>query len=221
MRPLLTLLAAAALATGFAGAANAAPGRTDAGSPYTHIERASAHQPAPAYRRTTVRFSTNVDPGSVIVDTRSKHLYYVKDDGTAIRYGVGVGRDGFRWSGKMHVGRKAEWPSWTPPGRMIRREAKKGIQIPHHVKGGPNNPLGARALYLYRSGHDSLYRIHGTNQPRSIGKFMSSGCIRMMNQDVEDLYARVPKGTTVYVIGPGKREGRVYYRDLGSNRSIF
>jgi lipoprotein-anchoring transpeptidase ErfK/SrfK len=154
---------------------------------------------APQYRRRRVTYATKEKPGTIIVDTSDRYLYVVEEDGMATRYGVGVGRAGFSWSGRAHVGRKAEWPTWTPPPNMIRRqpELKK---YAGGMPGGPNNPLGARALYLYRGGRDTLYRLHGTNQPGSIGQAMSSGCIRMLNTDVEHLYARTNIGTPVVVL---------------------
>ncbi len=134
-------------------------------------------------------------PGSIVVSTRERALYYTLDKSTAIRYKVGVGRQGFQWSGKSRIVQKKKWPSWTPPARMRAREAAKGRKLPVTMPGGPNNPLGARALYI----GGTLYRIHGTNNARSIGQAMSSGCIRMMNSDVKDLYSRVRVGAPVYV----------------------
>ena len=152
------------------------------------------------YKRRMVRFSTNEAPGTIIVDTHNKFLYYVEGKNRATRYGIGVGREGFGWSGVVKVGRKAEWPSWTPPAEMRRREAARGHVLPAVQKGGPDNPLGARALYLYKGGHDTIFRIHGTNQPQTIGYAMSSGCVRMMNHDVIDLYERVNVGDRVVVL---------------------
>ena len=130
-------------------------------------------------------------PGSIVIDTSNKFLYYVKSPGRAIRYGIGVGRPGFEWSGVKTISRKAEWPAWTPPSEMLARRP----DLPRYMPGGPENPLGARALYL----GSSLYRIHGTNEPYTIGQNVSSGCIRMMNADVTDLYERVGVGTRVVV----------------------
>ena len=135
-------------------------------------------------------------PGTIIIDTREHLLYLVESGGQARRYGVGTGKPGFEWAGTHTVTRKAEWPDWRPPASMIAREKKKGRILPAHMKGGPNNPLGARALYL----GSTLYRIHGTNQPLSIGRAVSSGCIRMRNEDVVDLYERVPVGAKVVVM---------------------
>lgn len=175
------------------------------------------------YMRTKVRLATDEAPGTVIVDTNNKFLYYVEGNNRATRYGIGVGREGFGWSGIVKVGRKAEWPSWTPPAEMRRREAKKGRILPVVQKGGIDNPLGARALYLYRGGRDTIFRIHGTNQPWTIGQNMSSGCIRMMNKDVEHLYERAGIGTKVIVVGPGNRHGKVSFDDRGVDvlRTLF
>ena len=134
--------------------------------------------------------------GTLVVDTGRRELYLMVGDGRAIAYGIGVGRQGFLWKGSAHVGRKAAWPGWTPPADMLRRRP----DLPRHMEGGIDNPLGARALYLYRGGKDTLFRIHGTNEPWTIGQAVSSGCIRMMNNDVEDLFSRVPVGARVVVI---------------------
>jgi lipoprotein-anchoring transpeptidase ErfK/SrfK len=135
-------------------------------------------------------------PGTIVIDTRTKFLFLVQEDGKARRYGVGVGKEGFGWTGTNPITRKAEWPGWTPPAEMVEREKDKGRILPAHMEGGPDNPLGARALYL----GDTLYRIHGTNAPWTIGHNVSSGCIRMRNQDVIDLYERVKVGTKVVVM---------------------
>jgi lipoprotein-anchoring transpeptidase ErfK/SrfK len=154
----------------------------------------------PELRRTEVAYETSQKPGTIVVDTPARRLYYVLDNGRAIRYGVGVGRAGLALSGNAYVGRKAEWPTWTPTPNMIRREPHKNLKYAGGMPGGPNNPLGARAIYLYRGGNDTLFRIHGTNQPQSIGHAMSSGCVRMMNHDVVDLFSRVKVGDRVVVI---------------------
>ncbi|HET7414058.1 MAG TPA: L,D-transpeptidase [Pararhizobium sp.] len=215
MHRIIAALAGAVLfAGGFTMAATATATPANARSA-ADFATTSAKLPAPKFRRAKVQLETSEPPGTVIVDTRTKYLYLVQGNDRAIRYGVGVGREGFGWSGVMHVGRKAEWPDWTPPQQMVARERRQGHNIPTFVKGGENNPLGARALYLYHDGHDSLFRIHGTNQPWSIGRNMSSGCIRMMNADVIDLYSRVPVGARVVVIGPGNRAGNVEYSDNG------
>ena len=172
-------------------------------------------QPKRAFLRKKVRFVTNEKPGTIIIDTPNKYLYYVEGNNKATRYGVGVGREGFGWSGVVKVGRKEEWPSWTPPAEMRRREAANGRILPITQEGGIDNPLGARALYLFKGGRDTIFRIHGTNQPWTIGQNMSSGCIRMMNKDVEHLYARAGLGTKVIVVGPGNRQGKVQYTDRG------
>jgi lipoprotein-anchoring transpeptidase ErfK/SrfK len=143
-------------------------------------------------RRTTVAFNTNEAPGTIVIDTGNTALYYVLGGGRAIRYGVGVGREGFTWSGVQTVTRKAEWPDWRPPAEMIARQP----YLPRFMAGGPGNPLGARAMYL----GSSVYRIHGTNDPSTIGKFVSSGCIRLTNEDVTDLFSRVDIGTKVVVL---------------------
>jgi lipoprotein-anchoring transpeptidase ErfK/SrfK len=148
--------------------------------------------PAPEFRRQEVDYSGREAPGTIVIDTPQKFLFLVEPGGRAIRYGVGVGRPGFEWSGIKTITRKAEWPGWTPPPQMMLRRP----DLPAHMDGGPDNPLGARALYL----GSSLYRIHGTNEPETIGRDVSSGCIRMMNEDVIDLYDRVRIGTKVIVI---------------------
>ncbi|MCA1244128.1 L,D-transpeptidase [Stappia stellulata] len=148
------------------------------------------------YKRTTVRYRTSEKPGSIIVDTDDRYLYFVLPGGKAVRYGIGVGREGFGWQGKEKITRKAKWPSWTPPQEMIVRERKKGRNLPRFMPGGPKNPMGARALYL----GSTEYRIHGTNEDWSIGRAVSSGCIRMLNEDVEDLYNRVTIGARVTVL---------------------
>ncbi|WP_428698596.1 L,D-transpeptidase [Stappia sp.] len=148
------------------------------------------------YKRTEVRYRTDRKPGSIVVDTGDRYLYYVLPGGRAVRYGIGVGREGFSWAGTEKVTRKAKWPGWTPPKEMIVRERKNGRNLPSYMPGGPKNPMGARALYL---GHTE-YRIHGTNEDWSIGRAVSSGCIRMLNEDVEDLYNRVTIGAQVTVL---------------------
>ncbi|WP_425463344.1 L,D-transpeptidase family protein [Methylobacterium terricola] len=144
------------------------------------------------FQRQEVAYDGGQRPGTVVIDTPSHFLYLVQPGGRALRYGIGVGRPGFTWSGMKTVSAKREWPDWTPPAEMLRRRP----DLPRHMAGGPANPLGARALYL----GSSLYRIHGTNEPHTIGQSVSSGCIRMMNEDVMDLYERVPVGARVMVI---------------------
>jgi lipoprotein-anchoring transpeptidase ErfK/SrfK len=143
-------------------------------------------------KRAIVAFDTKEAPGTIVIDTGNTYLYYVLGQGRAIRYGVGVGREGFTWSGVQSISKKAEWPDWTPPSEMIARQP----YLPRFVAGGPGNPLGARAMYL----GSSIYRIHGTNDPSTIGKFVSSGCIRLTNEDVADLFSRVTIGTKVVVL---------------------
>jgi lipoprotein-anchoring transpeptidase ErfK/SrfK len=145
--------------------------------------------------RKTVAFDRPLAPGSILVKTDERKLYYVLPNHQALQYSVGVGRDGFTWSGTNRISGKAEWPTWTPPPVMVEREAERGHYLPESMPGGPDNPLGARAMYI---GHTD-FRIHGTTQPWSIGKAVSSGCIRMVNSDVIDLYARVRVGTLVVV----------------------
>jgi lipoprotein-anchoring transpeptidase ErfK/SrfK len=146
-------------------------------------------------RSRTISFKSLLPAGSILVKTGQRKLYYILPNGQAIQYNVGVGREGFTWSGSNSVSRKAEWPDWRPPREMIRREAKKGRDLPDFMPGGPNNPLGARAIYI----GDTEFRIHGTTQPWSIGQAVSSGCIRMMNEEVIDLYDRVQVGAQVVV----------------------
>ena len=160
----------------------------------------------PAYLRTRVTYLRGEAPGTIVIDPRARHLYHVQEGGRAMRYGVGVGRQGFAWSGVATINDKQEWRDWYPPKEMIARqrdlrsqlsELRSGVGVP----GGPRNPLGARAMYLWQNGKDTLYRIHGTLEPWTIGSNVSSGCIRMINQDVIDLYARTPIGTKVVVLG--------------------
>jgi lipoprotein-anchoring transpeptidase ErfK/SrfK len=156
---------------------------------------------APNLRRQEVKFVTKEPPGTLVVDTPNTYLYYVLGGGRAIRYGVRVGRDGFTWTGVQKITRKAEWPDWHPPTEMIERQP----YLPRFMAGGPGNPLGARAMYL----GSTVYRIHGTNQPSTIGKFVSSGCIGMLNEDVSDLFDRVKVGTRVVVLPGGPQPGAV------------
>jgi len=153
------------------------------------------------FRRRVVDYSRQEAPGTIVVDSDNKFLYYVLPKGQAIRYGVTVGEEGQAWSGIATVGRMEEWPAWRP---TAGEQARLG-PLPAFVTGGPQNPMGARGLYLYFSGKDTQYRIHGTNQPEHIGRAISSGCIRLTNEDVIDLYNRVKVGTTVVVLGPPNR----------------
>ena len=155
-----------------------------------------------AYQRTTVQFHRKEAPGSVVVDTDARYLFYVLPDGKAIRYGVIVGEEAQAWTGVAKVGRKEEWPSWTPTEGEKKRLGPVLGPLPNFVEGGPQNPMGARAMYLYSGNKDTLFRIHGTNQPEYIGHAISSGCIRMTNEDVIDLYNRVKMGAIVVVLGP-------------------
>lgn len=156
-----------------------------------YVPDAEAEQLPAALRRQVVFYRTSEAPGTIIVQTSERFLYVVQGNNRALRYGIGVGRDGFQWSGLLRITRKAEWPDWNPPPEMIARQP----YLPRFMAGGPGNPLGARALYL----GDTVYRIHGTNQPQTIGQSISSGCFRLVNSDVTDLYDRVPVGTKVIV----------------------
>ena len=170
--------------------------------PMAAVRPAAPPAPAPAREsaqpqqgsipRQMVDWTGQQEPGSIVVSTQERRLYLVLGDGKAMRYGVGVGRPGFEWSGAKTITNKREWPDWTPPPEMLRRRP----DLPRHMAGGPENPLGARAMYL----GSSLYRIHGSNEPDTIGQAVSSGCIRMTNDDVTDLYTRVKVGTTVTVM---------------------
>lgn len=158
---------------------------------------------APQLQRQVVNYTTREAPGTIIVDTPNTFLYFVLGNGKAIRYGIGVGREGFTWSGVKHIGRKAEWPDWRPPAEMIERQP----YLPRMMAGGPGNPLGARALYI----GGTVYRIHGTNDPATIGKNVSSGCIRLTNDNIIDLFSRVQIGAKVIVLpqqGAPTREAR-------------
>ena len=159
-------------------------------------------QPPEAFRMQQVRFRTAEKPGTIIIDGNQHYLYLVQPNGTAIRYGIGVGRDGFGWAGIVRVGRMAEWPIWTPPPEMVKRD-EKARKWAGGMPGGPDNPLGARALYLYEGNEDTIYRIHGTPEPWTIGLDVSSGCIRMRNDDITDLHSRIEVGTKVIVLMQG------------------
>jgi lipoprotein-anchoring transpeptidase ErfK/SrfK len=158
-----------------------------------------------SYQRTIVQFHRKEAPGSIVVDTDARYLYYVLPDGKALRYGVTVGEEAQAWSGVAKVGRKEEWPGWTPtPG-----EKQRLGPLPNYVEGGPHNPMGARGIYLFSGNKDTLFRIHGTNQPEYIGQAISSGCIRMTNEDIIDLYNKVKMGAIVVVLGPKQGDSRV------------
>jgi lipoprotein-anchoring transpeptidase ErfK/SrfK len=161
-----------------------------ANTPYEKV------QPPISFRRSIVDYQRKEAPGTIVVDTDARHLYYVLPQGKAIRYGVTVGEDAQSWAGIARVGDMQEWPSWVP----TEGEKQRLGPLPSYVKGGPANPMGARALYLYQGDKDTLFRIHGTNQPEYIGEAISSGCIRMLNEDVIDLYHRVKIGTPVVVL---------------------
>jgi len=185
--------ALAVLAGAFANAQTAVPGQDE-----MNIADQPGYQPSPdeeqltgAFEKQEVFFRTNDAPGTVIIDTQQRFLYLVQGNNRAIRYGIGVGREGFQWSGLQRISRKQEWPDWRPPPEMIERQP----YLPRFMAGGPGNPLGARALYLGQT----VYRIHGTNQPQTIGHAVSSGCFRLVNEDVIDLYDRVPVGTKVII----------------------
>jgi lipoprotein-anchoring transpeptidase ErfK/SrfK len=155
--------------------------------------------PSDAFKHVEIDYPTSEPPGTIIIDTGAKFLYLTEDGGKAQRYGVGVGREGFGWKGEVQVGSKQKWPRWFPPKEMVSREHARGHMIPDMMEGQIGNPLGARAMYLYSGGKDTLFRIHGTFEPSSIGTNASSGCIRMANYDVIDLYERVQIGTRVIV----------------------
>ena len=150
-----------------------------------------SYAPDPEWQKQMVYYRTTEAPGTIIISTAERHLYLVQPNGRALRYGIGVGRDGFQWQGLLNITKKAEWPDWTPPPEMIARQP----YLPRFMAGGPGNPLGARAMYL----GTTVYRIHGTNQPWTIGTKISSGCFRLVNADVSDLYDRVPVGTKVVI----------------------
>ncbi len=162
--------------------------------PYSRVDQ--------RFLRSEVDYRTGEAPGTIIVDTRANYLYLVQQDGKAMRYGVGLGKAGFAWSGRGVIQRKAKWPRWTPPGEMVARdpELRQFAAAEGGATPGLNNPLGARALYIFQDGKDTLYRVHGTPDWQSVGKATSSGCVRMFNQDVIDLFDRVPNGTPIVVI---------------------
>jgi lipoprotein-anchoring transpeptidase ErfK/SrfK len=198
MNPARLIRAAAAIATvvaatTIAGAASANPFLLFGAPIERAIPNSEDQSEAQAnFRRQVVDYRTQEAPGTVIIDTPNTYLYLVLGNGKAVRYGIGVGREGFTWSGTQTISRKAEWPDWTPPPEMIARQP----YLPRYMAGGPGNPLGARAMYL----GNTIYRIHGTNDPSTIGGRVSSGCIRMTNADVIDLYNRVSIGTKVVVL---------------------
>jgi len=189
------ILLVGCMVTGFAGAAFAGVEGSDIFNDITGGNADATHSGGlftPTTARSRVSYSSKYRPGSIIVDTKAKYLYLVEKDGKAMRYGIGTARPGFEWGGSLRISRKAKWPSWTPTANMRKRIPG----LPITMKGGITNPLGARALYL----GTTLYRIHGTNEGRTIGGSVSSGCIRLHNKDVEDLYERVKVGTRVVVL---------------------
>ncbi len=190
------LLAAGAALAPAASAAPDARGTLQIGDQPGVVPTAEQSLLPPEFRLQPVYFRTTEKPGTIIINTQERFLYLVQGDNRALRYGVGVGRDGFQWSGLLKISRKQEWPDWRPPPEMIQRQP----YLPRFMAGGEGNPLGARALYL----GDTVYRIHGTNQPQTIGHALSSGCFRMVNADVVDLFERVPVGTKVVVLQRAK-----------------
>lgn len=199
------IVAASLLTLALAGCSTTAPFQSATAS-YSSVTDAGYVLPAiptqkiaPQYRRQMVKYETSEPTGTIVVDTQNKFLYHVQPEGKAMRYGIGVGREGFQWKGNAKVAMKREWPTWTPPAAMIKRQP----ELAKHaggMKAGLSNPLGPRALYLYKGGRDSGYRLHGTPEWWSIGKNVSSGCIRLMNQDIMDLYDRADVGAKVVVL---------------------
>jgi lipoprotein-anchoring transpeptidase ErfK/SrfK len=184
------VLLAFALAAG-AQASSSREGAAAVGDQPGYIPDPSEEQLSPQLQRQVVYFRSTEAPGTIVIHTSDRFLYVVQGNGRALRYGIGVGRDGFQWQGLLKITRKQEWPDWTPPPEMIERQP----YLPRFMAGGPGNPMGARALYLGAT----VYRIHGTNQPQTIGSAVSSGCFRLVNGDVIDLYERIPVGTKVIV----------------------
>jgi lipoprotein-anchoring transpeptidase ErfK/SrfK len=196
-----------AAASSFSATAVASPflpfGQPNQGAPMMQSDESmdgTAEVPA-RFKRQVVDYRTGEAPGTIVIDTPNTYLYLVLGNGRAVRYGIGVGREGFTWAGTQNVTKKAEWPDWTPPPEMIERQP----YLPRFMAGGPGNPLGARAMYL----GGSVYRIHGTNDPTTIGHRVSSGCIRLTNDDVSDLYSRVNVGTKVVVLPMTERRASV------------
>ncbi len=185
----LTWMLIAAVGFVFAASQSHAQKRPDADEPGLVAD--DGYELEPEFKKQVVYYRTSEAPGTIIVATGERHLYLVQGNGRAIRYGIGVGREGFQWQGLVNITRKAEWPDWTPPPEMIQRQP----YLPRFMAGGPGNPLGARAMYL----GTTVYRIHGTNRPDTIGTAVSSGCFRLVNGDVADLYERVPVGTKVII----------------------
>ncbi|BDV34314.1 L,D-transpeptidase [Methylocystis iwaonis] len=177
-----------------AGNEDASYGRQQAS--YEQQDDMRVQRDYPTVTREMVSDPTKERPGTITVDTENRYLYLSLADGQAVRYGIGVGREGFTWKGRVRVGRKETWPGWTPPKEMLKRRP----DLPRHMAGGEENPLGARAMYLYSGAKDTMFRIHGSNEPWTIGQAVSSGCIRMTNDDVTDLFSRVKIGTSVVVL---------------------
>lgn len=188
---LLALMAALASVAMASPTAFAQRDNTQLGDQPGYVPTEAEEQLPPEFQRTVVYFRTTEAPGTIIIATQERYLYVVQGGGRALRYGIGVGREGFQWQGLLKITRKAEWPDWTPPPEMIARQP----YLPRFMAGGPGNPMGAAALYL----GTTVYRIHGTNQPQTIGSAVSSGCFRLVNADVTDLYNRIPVGTKVIV----------------------
>jgi lipoprotein-anchoring transpeptidase ErfK/SrfK len=209
-------LNAAAIAASPANSAMADAIEPNYGTTYAEVRDANFTVPAvkysdvdSAFLRKNISYATKEGPGTIVVDPANHYLYHVEDGGRATRYGVGVGRDGFRWAGEARIKSKQEWPDWYPPKEMLDRRPdlmKSMVELQSGIgmHGGPANPLGARAMYLWQGNQDTYFRIHGTNEPWTIGSSQSSGCIRMINQDAMDLYQKTPIGTRVVVLGsPG------------------
>jgi lipoprotein-anchoring transpeptidase ErfK/SrfK len=180
---------------------------------FTPWDQEQSRASDPAFTRQVVAYATHERPGTIIVDPANHFLYLIHDAGQAIRYGVGVGAEGFLWSGRATVHNKQEWPDWYPPREMLARKPEllqHMVQLPSGIgmKGGPDNPIGARALYLWSGNKDTLYRIHGTNEPGTIGTNVSSGCIRLTNDDIVDLYNRTPVGAQVIVFAVARPVGQ-------------
>ena len=193
-RAFLSLTTATAAAMAGPAAAQTTLGMLDI-EPFDYVRFAESEIPE-QFRRQLVPFASHETTGTIVVDPGARFLYVTREDGMALRYGIGIGRAGFLWSGRARIGRKAEWPTWTPPEEMRLRQP----DLPESMPGGPENPLGARALYLFEGNRDTLYRLHGTSELHSIGQAVSSGCVRLLNQDIVDLYRRVPVGTDVVVM---------------------
>jgi lipoprotein-anchoring transpeptidase ErfK/SrfK len=188
------VVAACLVATSFLAAPHAfAQGREmmNVGDQPGYVPNEADEDLPPEYKRTAVLYRTTEAPGTIVISTSERYLYLIQGNGRALRYGIGVGREGFQWQGLQKISRKQEWPDWTPPPEMIARQP----YLPRFMAGGPGNPMGARALYLGAT----VYRIHGTNQPQTIGSAVSSGCFRLVNADVSDLFDRVPVGTKVII----------------------